>query len=88
MIGQNNRGRPPVHQHRSPAAQAGASCVTVHPTASRPASPPLAIQFDRLRSLAVTVLNTHADDRGRCAACRCAWPCEPVMEAENNLAAL
>jgi hypothetical protein len=42
---------------------------------------------EALSSLAVTVLNEHANDADLCAVCGCAWPCERAVLAEHNLAA-
>jgi hypothetical protein len=42
--------------------------------------------IDRLRALATRTLNEHQDDRGLCAVCGSAWPCESVVLADHNLA--
>lgn len=39
-----------------------------------------------LHQLATFVLNEHTDDRGLCAVCGCAFPCERAVLAEHNLA--
>ncbi|MGH3940126.1 MAG: hypothetical protein ACRDTG_16130 [Pseudonocardiaceae bacterium] len=41
-----------------------------------------------LSSLAVTVLLEHTNEDGLCAVCRGTWPCQPVVLADHNLAAL
>jgi hypothetical protein len=38
-----------------------------------------------LHQLATVVLNEHTDDRGLCAVCGCAFPCERAVLAEHNL---
>lgn len=43
---------------------------------------------EMLCSLAVAVLTEHTDAAGLCAVCGCAWPCELVVLADHNLAAL
>ena len=43
-------------------------------------------QLARLRTVAVGVLNSHVNDRGRCAACGSDWPCGRAVLAEHNLA--
>lgn len=40
--------------------------------------------LEALSSLAVRVLNDHAN---RAEVCGCAWPCERAVLAEHNLAA-
>lgn len=41
-----------------------------------------------LSSLATRVLKAHTDAAGLCTVCRSAWPCELVILADHNLAAL
>jgi hypothetical protein len=41
---------------------------------------------DKLRAHATRILNEHQDDRGLCAICGSAWPCESVVLADHNLA--
>lgn len=48
----------------------------------------LSRQFDALIITAIEALNTHTNDRDLHAVCGCAWPCERVVLAEHNLAAL
>jgi hypothetical protein len=38
-----------------------------------------------LRPLATGVINEHVDDRGLCAVCGSAFPCELAVLAEHNL---
>jgi hypothetical protein len=42
----------------------------------------------QLISTAASVMNEHVNDRGLCAICGSAWPCERAVVAEHNLAAL
>jgi hypothetical protein len=48
----------------------------------------LAAEFEVLCSVAVAALTAHVNAYGSCATCGCPWPCEPVVLAEHNLAAL
>ena len=48
----------------------------------------LLVHLGTLSSLAVAVLTEHTNDRGLCAVCRYAWPCELVALADHNLAVL
>ena len=43
-------------------------------------------QLETLRALATRVINEHVDDRGLCAVCGSAFPCERAALAERNLA--
>jgi hypothetical protein len=40
-----------------------------------------------LISTATSVVNEHVNDRGLCAICGSAWPCERAVVAGHNLAA-
>jgi hypothetical protein len=62
--------------------------MAVHPAATPPAPQTLVARLEGLRSLTVTVLNTHTNHRGACAACQQTWPCEQAAEVEHNLAVL
>jgi anti-sigma regulatory factor (Ser/Thr protein kinase) len=42
-------------------------------------------QLARLRTVAISVLNSHVSNRGRCAACGSDWPCGHAVLAEHNL---
>ncbi|MGH4011632.1 MAG: hypothetical protein ACRDTH_26290 [Pseudonocardiaceae bacterium] len=61
-----------------------------HQPAATPAAEGVPAGLEALSSLAVTVLNAHANAAGLCAVCGCAWPCEVVVVADHNydLAAL
>jgi hypothetical protein len=41
-----------------------------------------------LLSIARQVIDQHVNDRGRCADCGSAWPCQRAQLAEHALAAL
>jgi hypothetical protein len=43
-------------------------------------------QLARLRTVAISVLNSHVSNHGRCAACGSDWPCGHAVLAEHNLA--
>lgn len=43
-------------------------------------------QLARLRTVAISVLNSHVSNRGRCATCGSDWPCGHAVLAEHNLA--
>ena len=43
-------------------------------------------QLARLRTVAISVLNSHVSNRGRCTACGSDWPCGHAVLAEHNLA--
>ena len=43
-------------------------------------------QLARLRTVAVSVLNSHVNDYGRCAACGSDWPCGHAVLVEHNMA--
>lgn len=49
-------------------------------------APDVESEIDALHHLATVVLNEHNDDRGLCAVCGCAFPCERAVLAEHNLA--
>jgi hypothetical protein len=49
-------------------------------------APDVEHELDALRQLATVVLNEHTNDRGLCAVCGCAFPCERAVLAEHNLA--
>ena len=42
-------------------------------------------ELEALRALASRVINQHVDDRGLCAVCGSAFPCELAVLAEHNL---
>jgi hypothetical protein len=49
---------------------------------------PFLADFVRLIRAAASVMDEHVTDQhGRCASCGSAWPCEPAIVAEHNLAA-
>ena len=53
-----------------------------------PDSDPFPAEFVRLLRAAASVMDEHVHDHhGRCASCGSAWPCEPAVVAEHNLAA-
>ncbi|MGH4021373.1 MAG: hypothetical protein ACRDT0_19520 [Pseudonocardiaceae bacterium] len=41
-----------------------------------------------MRALATDVLNKHTDEANLCVVCGSAWPCERVVLAEHNPAAI
>jgi anti-sigma regulatory factor (Ser/Thr protein kinase) len=43
-------------------------------------------QLARLRTVAISVLNSHVGNHGRCAVCGSDWPCGHAVLAEHNLA--
>ena len=43
-------------------------------------------QLARLRTVAISVLNSHVSNRGRCTACGSDWPCRRAVLAQHNLA--
>jgi hypothetical protein len=42
----------------------------------------------KLIGLATEILNEHENDHDLCAICGCAWPCERVVLAAQNLAVI
>jgi len=62
--------------------------MSSHETAPPLTGGTLPVELEVLSSLAVTVLNEHTDQAGRCAVCGSAWPCESVLLADHNLAML
>jgi hypothetical protein len=48
----------------------------------------LATDIEHLAHLASMVLNAHVNERGLCAVCGCAFPCESAVLAEHNTALL
>ena len=42
-------------------------------------------QLARLRTVAISVLNSHVSNRGQCTACGSDWPCGHAVLAEHNL---
>jgi hypothetical protein len=44
-------------------------------------------ELAQLIRTATSVINEHVCDRGLCAICGSAWPCERAVVAEHNLAA-
>ena len=43
-------------------------------------------QLAKLRTIAISVLNSHVSNYGRCATCGSDWPCGHAVLAEHNLA--
>jgi hypothetical protein len=64
--------------------------MAVHHAATALPAEELPAGLEALWSLAVRMLNAHADAAGLCAVCGAAWPCELVLLADHNydLAAL
>ncbi len=53
---------------------------------STPAADRFPPEVLQLLKLAARVINEHVNDRGLCAVCGSAWPCEQAVVAEHNLA--
>jgi hypothetical protein len=53
---------------------------------TRPASTPVSIVLDQMRSLATRVITEHLNHDGVCVACGRRWPCEQVILADHNVA--
>jgi len=53
-------------------------------------SPPDDVQaeIEHLSRMAAVVLNEHANDRGLCAVCGSAFPCQSAVLAEHNVGLL
>jgi len=65
--------------------------VTVHPrerAVDQLLAERVTPELEALRALASRVINQHVDDRGLCAVCGSAFPCERAVLAEHNLALL
>lgn len=48
----------------------------------------LPVTLELMRALATDVLNKHTDEANLCVVCGSAWPCERVVLAEHNPAAI
>jgi hypothetical protein len=48
----------------------------------------MAADLEHLAQVAATVLDSHVNELGRCAACGHTFPCELAMLAEHNMALL
>lgn len=46
---------------------------------------PCETEIKKLRALAMKTINEHTNDRGLCAVCGSAWPCELGVLADHNL---
>jgi hypothetical protein len=57
-------------------------------TGPQPATDSIQADLKHLGQLATTVLGEHVNDRGLCAVCRAAFPCDLAVLAEHNLALL